>query len=228
MEAVADTLRLIDRDIFSVTLGRSDGLQPYSVGVDYGSYLEKIKQIAPALNTIPDSLNALTSLHTELANCSKVTRSEFSSNHLKTLLTSLLRNYIKIAVAELDNTTSLSGALSYAKTMSQAISTISDIDELHSNFESSLTKSISIGYDKAALFSTALSSKQNMLLNTYYTIAEQVLGELASNYDYTTLSDLYKLARKVESLRSENNKELKKQLKKEIDARRQMQIILAQ
>ncbi|MFI3268630.1 MAG: hypothetical protein R3Y51_07945, partial [Rikenellaceae bacterium] len=224
----ADALSKIDIAIFEVRTGITTGLKPYSAAVDYGAYLEKVKHIAPVLNTLPDSLKAITSLHDYLHTCSKVIRNEFTSNHLKPLLRSVLDNYVKEAVPTLKNMTTLSEALSYTKSMAQASVALSNLDKQHIVIEKGLVKPISIGSNASALLSSALSSSQNKLIITYYSIAEQVLGQLALQFDYKTLSDLYEVAKKVESLKDTNTKILEKELKKEPDINRKMQMILAQ
>ncbi len=223
-----DTLKIIEATVFQVNLRGAVDLKSYSSKVDYGVYLEKLKEIAPALNTIQDSLKTITLLHKKLIDCSQVMRNEFTSSNLQPMLRPILNNYTEIVVPKLEHATSLSEALGYAEAMSKAATAIRELDKLHILIEKSSTKSISLGSYTPPASKSLFSSGQNKLVKMYYTIAEQMLAELATNFDYETLSELCEVASKVESLKDTNTKSLEKLLKKEPDTNRKMQIILAQ
>lgn len=169
----------------------------YSESVDYWAYLAKVEEIAPIINNFADSLQGLNLLYDELSKFSVGIPTSFNSRTLSTQLGSILQSQLDAEVAELERYNTIAEATTYAKTMLLMTSAISQIDKSHSSLEKYIT------------------STPKKIVKIYYKIAEEVLGQLSTTYNYATLRDLYDAASKVESLVDTDTKTLEKMLAKE-------------
>ncbi len=180
----------------------------YSESMDYGAYLAKVEEIAPVINNFADSLQGLNLLYDELSKFSVGIPTEFNSRTLSAQLGSILQSQLEVEVAELERYNTIAEATTYAKTMSLMTSAITSLDRSHDSLEKHIT------------------SSPKKIVKIYYKIAEEVLGQLTTSYDYATLRDLCDAASKVESLVDTDAKALEKMLKKEKSADGKIRILL--
>lgn len=176
--------------------------------MDYGLYLAKVEEIVPVINSFADSLQGLNILFDELSKFSVGIPAEFNSRTLSAQLGSILQSQLEVEVAELERHNTIAEAITYAKTMSLMTSAISQIDKSHSSLEKYIT------------------SPPKKMVKIYYKIAEEVLGQLSTTYNYAALRDLCDAASRVESLVNTDTKALEKMLAKEKSVDGKIRILL--